>query len=98
MSKTVKFEDLSKEDQATIKKAGAKLIRSSLLTGVNYGGLIFMSNLILMMFNTIYVQSEMLLFIACVLVDIKLFRMMGKANAENGKEFAETVKKVLDAQ
>jgi hypothetical protein len=98
MSKTVKFEDLSKENQEIVKKAGKKLLFSSLLTGANYGGLMFMSNLILVMINHIYFESQILLLIACVLVDIKLLGMMGKSNAENAKAFADTVKKVLEQQ
>jgi len=98
MSKTIKFEELSKEDQADVKKAGKKLFVSGLLTGANYGGLIFMSNLVLMMLNGAYFNSQILLFIACVLVDMKLLSMMGKANAENVKQFADSVKKVLDKQ
>lgn len=96
MSKTVKFEDLSKEDQQKVKSAGKKLFFKGLLTGANYGGLLFFSNLVIVMANEAFLKSTPLMFILCVAVDITLLRMMGTANRENAAEFANSIKEVLE--
>lgn len=98
MKKTLKFEELSKEHQSEIKKAGKKLFVSGLLTGANYGGLLFMSNLIIVFANGAFLNSKFLELAACVIVDIYLLKQMGKANRANASEFATSVKKVLDEQ
>lgn len=96
MDEIKKFEELTKEQQDQIKKAGKKLVIKGLLTGMNYGGLIFFSNLVLVLANAAFFQSQMFLIVACVAVDITLLRMMGTASGENAEEFRSTVKKVLE--
>lgn len=92
----VKFQDLTKEQQATVKKAFKKYVIGGFLTGVNYGGLLCFSNLIIIMANLAFFNSTPLMFILCVVADIYILKMMGKATRANNQAFAETVKKVLD--
>jgi hypothetical protein len=96
MSEVKKFEELTKEQQDQIKKAGKKFIIKGLLTGMNYGGLIFFSNLVLVLANAAFFQSQIILIVLCVAVDITLLRMMGTTSGENAEEFRSTVKKVLE--
>lgn len=96
MSETRKFEDLTKKQQDTIKEAGKKFIIGNLLTGANYGGLLFVANLCLVLANGAFFNSTFLLIAAVVVVDIKLISMMRSTNRENAKLFSATVKQVLE--
>lgn len=95
MSEIKKFEDLNKEQQDTIKKAGKKFILDGLFTGMNYGGLLGLSNLCLILANGAFFHSDFLMILACVVVDFKLLRMMGRANRENSETFRKTVEAAL---
>lgn len=96
MSEIKKFEDLTPEQQKTVKKAFKKYLLSGLLTGANYGGLLFFSNLVIIMANMAFMKSTPLMFILCVVADIYILKMMGKANRENALVFSTKVKAVLD--
>jgi hypothetical protein len=93
-----KFEDLKPEQQKAIKAAGRKLMTGMFLSGINFGGLLFFSNLVLIMAHVAIFHSTFLLFVLSVAVDIYLLRMMGQTNREKAEEFRTTVKKILNAE
>ncbi|NJO48198.1 MAG: hypothetical protein HC840_00620 [Leptolyngbyaceae cyanobacterium RM2_2_4] len=95
---TKKFEDLTKEQQAALKKAGRKFVIQMSLNGANYGGLLFMSNLILAFINMAYFNSQGFVLTGAVVLAIIFLRMMGSANKEAAQTFKDTVKKALDNQ
>lgn len=96
MSETRKFEDLTKEQQDTVKKAAKKLFFKGLMTGANAGGLLVFSNLIIILANETFLHSKFIMFVLCVAADIYILKNMGKATRENNQEFANVVKQVLD--
>lgn len=93
-----KFEDLTKQQQKDIKIAGRKFVVSMFLNGVNFGGLIFFSNLVLIMANLAFFNSTPLLFVASVVVDIYLLNLMMKSNRETAEKFKEKVKNIVEAE
>jgi hypothetical protein len=96
MSEVKKFEELTKEQKDQIKKAGKKFIVKGILTGINSGGLIFFSNIVLILANDAFFQSQVFLIIACVTVDITLLNMMRTTNRQNTEEFRSTVKQISE--
>ena len=73
MSETNKrFENLTPEQQKALKAAFRKMILSSLLTGANFGGLLFFSNSVLILANAAFFQSIPLLLVVSIVADIYL--------------------------
>lgn len=98
MTTPKKFEDLTKDQQISLKTAGRKFVTKMFFNGVNFGGLIFMSNLILVLVNEIYFKSTGLLITVCVVVDIVLLNMMSSANKQAASSFKEQARKIIDAE
>lgn len=90
-----KFEDLSPEQQITLKKAGRKMVICGLMIGVNFGAMIFVSNLILVMANQLFFQSDLVLISSCVVADVILLNMMRISARHNAEEFKTTVNQIL---
>lgn len=98
MSETRKFEDLSKEQQAALKLEGTKFVTKLFFNGVNHGGLIFLTNLIMIFANLTFFHSTPLLLTAVIVTDVILLRMMSRRTLEIGKSFQETAKKIINAK
>lgn len=98
MGETKRFEDLTKEQQRSLKIAGRKFVTKMFFNGVNYGGLIVFSNLTLILANLAFFNSTPFLFVSSVVVDIILLRMMMTANKETSTTFKEQVKKITEAK
>lgn len=96
MGQTVKFEDLTKEQQTALKSAGRKFVFKMFLNGVNYGGLLFMSNLILSLLNLSFFNSQGFLWTGAIVLAIVFLRMMGTANREAAQEFKERATEILE--
>lgn len=91
-----KFEDLTPEQQVSIKAAGKKMMIKVFFNGVNFAGLVFITNLILFMINLAYLDSSVTLLVATVSVDILLLNMLSRHNREVTDSFKETVKKIIE--
>lgn len=98
MEKNKKFEDLKPEQQKALKFEGTKFVTKLFFNGVNFGGLIFLSNLILIFANLAFFHNTALLIVSSIVVDIALLRMMSKSNRVIAKSFSETAKKIIDAK
>lgn len=98
MENTKKFEELTKEQQTGLKVAGRKMVLSMFLNGVNFGALIVIANLVLMLADATFFQSKPLLLILCMVTDFTLLRMMMSAIKEATDSFKEKVKNILEAQ
>lgn len=98
MSEVRKFKDLTKEQQLALKSAGAKFLLKMFFNGVNYGGLIFASNLILVLIHLTYTTSSLSLIGLCAVVDIVLLNMLFSANKTTSLSFQEQAKKILDTK
>jgi hypothetical protein len=92
-----KFEDLSKDQQKALRLAGRKFVTGMFLNGVNFGGLMFFSNLILILANMTFFNSTALLIVSSIVVNITLLHMMGQVNKQKAAEFKVKVKEIVDA-
>lgn len=90
-----KFEDLSAEQQREIKKLGRNFVIKMLLNGVNFGGLIFLSNLVLILTHKLFLDSIPALFLLCVSVDILLLHGMQSKAKRLSDTFKEQVQKIV---
>lgn len=93
-----KFSDLTKEQKLQVKKIGRKFVFKNMLTGANYGGLFFFSNLALIFANETFFDSTTLLIVLCVVVDVILINMMLSSMRENAIFVRDEVKKIVDAK
>lgn len=96
MSETIKFEDLTKEQQNTVKKAAKKLFFKGLVTGSIFGLLLFICNLSIIMINEAFIKSMPTMFILCMVVDIYILQNMRAYSRENNQEFANVIKQILN--
>lgn len=96
MQEPKKFQELNKEQQSAVRKAGKKYVISGLLTGANHGGLLVMANLTVILANGAFFNSTPLMFVLCVIADMTILRMLGKASRANSEEFKAAVKTILE--
>lgn len=93
-----KFKDLPVAQQKILKAEGRRLVLRLLFNGINFGGLIALSNIaLILLLNIANVNSTSLLFVAAVTIDIILLRMMSSSNKEATDRFKEKVKTATDA-
>lgn len=95
---TKKFEDLTKEQQKALKVAGRKFVFQMFLNGANYGGLLFMANIIVVFLNMAYINSQGFMWTAAIINAFIFLRMMSNASKEAAQTFKDTVKQALDKQ
>lgn len=93
-----KFEDLTRGQQAALRVEGRRLVTRMFFNGVNFGGLIFVSNLLLILANLVFFSSNIFLYASCIVADILLLNMMLSSIDRSAKSFKEKVDKILNAE
>lgn len=96
---TNKFDNLNPAQKRALKIEGRKFVMKMLLNGMNFGGLIFMFNLaVVLAALASNSYSGFAVFFVCVIADIILLKMMGKISKEIAQKFKENVNKITEAK
>lgn len=91
------YKDLTEEQKREVQKAGRAFLLKNLLTGVNFGGLMLVSNVIISLgYKTFAPGSQGTAMFCGILVTIVLFRMMSNTTRENALALADKIKKITE--
>lgn len=97
MDQLKQFKDLPPEKQKALKLAGGKMVLNMFFNGLNFGGLLVLSNFILVLAHSFH-QSTVLLFTLCVITNFLFIKMMMNANKEAADSFKTQANKILDIE
>lgn len=92
------FEQLPKYKQAALRKAGRSMMAGMFFNGINFGGLVFISNLVLILASALFFDYSSSVYIFCAIGDIILLKMMFSRNQQIAENFKTKVKNILEAK